>query len=420
MKKVFLSSVRILHPAFKGKSPVDVFIEDGKIAAIGANLKSPAGAEVISAEEVYLAPGFFDLNANFGEPGLETKEDIASGCRAALAGGVTSLALMPNTQPALHSKSEIAYVVNKAAAEAVNVYPLGAISEHRKGVDMAEMYDMQQAGAIAFTDGDHPVQDAGLMSRALLYAKGIGAKLFAFAEDAGLAVKAQVNEGPMATLLGLKGNPALAEELMISRDMELAAYHDTAIHFSTISSARSVQLIREAKAKGLKVSCDVAAHHLVFTEDILAEFDSHYKVKPPLRTEADRLALLAGLKDGTIDAITSQHTPHEIEYKAVEFALAAYGMIGLQTLLPMVLKAGLSPELLVEKLSVNPRKILGVALPEISEGATAEMVLFSTKAQWVFDASSNLSRSANSPLLGQNLKGKVIWACNKGKDFRAK
>lgn len=420
MKKVFLPSVSIIHPNFKAQSPLDVLIENGKITAIGENLKAPAGAEQLPTTGAYLAPGFFDLHVNFGEPGLETKEDISTGCRAALAGGVTSLALMPNTQPALQSKSEIAYIVNKAAAEAVNVYPIGTISEKRKGENLAELYDMQQAGALAFSDGNLPVQDAGLMSRALLYAKGIHAKIIAFAEDAGLSAKALINEGPMSTLLGLKGNPALAEELMISRDMELAAYHDTAIHFSTISSARSVQLIREAKAKGIKVSCDVAAHHLIFTEEVLTGFDSNFKVKPPLRTETDRLALLAGLKDGTIDAIVSQHTPHEIEHKAVEFALAADGAIALQTLLPMVLQAGLSPQELVEKLAINPRKIMGIALPEIAEGAQAELVLFHPTASWTFDASTNLSRSANSPLFGQQLTGKVLWACNNGIAFYSK
>ena len=419
MKTVFLQSVHILHPEHSAKDPVDVLLENGKIAAIGKALKVPADAEVVKGHDAWLMPGFFDLNVNFGEPGLETKEDLQSGCRAALAGGVTSLALMPNTQPALHSKSEIAYVVNKSAAEAVKVYPIGAISEKRAGENLAELYDMQQAGAIAFSDGDHPVQDAGLMSRALLYAKGIGAKIFAFAEDAGLAGKAPVNEGPMSTLLGLKGNPALAEELMISRDIELAAYHDTAIHFSTISSARSVQLIREAKAKGLKVTCDVAVHHLVFNEEVLSGFDSQFKVKPPLRTETDRLALLAGLKDGTIDAIVSQHTPHEIEFKAVEFGLAAYGMTGLQTLLPLALKAGLKPAEILEKLVINPRKILGLSLPKIAEGASAELVLFDTKAQWTLNAESNLSRSANHPLFGQQLTGKVLFACNKGQYFKS-
>ncbi len=419
MKKIFLQSATIVHPEFKSKESQDVLIIEGRIAEIGSGLKIPVGAEVIDAKDCFLSVGFCDLNVNFGEPGLETKESIASGCAAALAGGITALALMPNTTPALHSKSEISYILNKSKDEGVDIYPIGAISEDRKGEHMAELYDMKLAGALAFSDGDHPVKDTGLMSRSLLYAKGIESKLFAYAEDPGLAGKAPVNEGPMSTTLGLKGNPALAEELMIARDIELAAYHDTAIHFSTISSTKSVQLIREAKAKGIQVTCDVAAHHLVFTEDVLSDFDSNYKVKPPLRTENDRQALLAGLKDGTIDAIVSQHTPHEIEFKNVEFGLAAFGMIGLQTLLPMAIQAGLKPTELVDKLVVNPRKILGVDLPKIALGEQANLVLFDPKASWIFDSSSNRSRSANSPLMGQKLTGKVVWACNKGQSFRS-
>jgi dihydroorotase len=270
---------------------------------------------------------------------------------------------------------------------------------------------MHQAGALAFTDGDKPLAHAGVMSRALLYTKGFGARIFSYAEDASVAAHAMVNEGVVSTYLGLKGNPALAEELMISRDIELAAYNQSPIHFSTISSAKSVQLIREAKAKGIAVTCDVAAHHLVLTEDALLGFDSNYKVKPPLRTEEDRNALLAGLADDTIDAVVSQHTPHEIEFKALEFGLAAYGIIGLQTLLPLVLKAGLTTRDIIKKLALEPRKILGLALPKIAEGEAADLVLFDPKARWVFDEQTNASKSANSPFMGHEFTGQVRWAC---------
>ncbi|MEY3678480.1 MAG: Dihydroorotase [Bacteroidota bacterium] len=420
MKKLVISSATILHPDFKGKSPVDVLISDGKIIEIADKLTITDAVQVIDASGCFLSIGFCDLNVNFGEPGLETKETMNSGSRAALAGGVTALALMPNTQPPLHSKSEVAYVVNRSAAQGINVYPLGTISEERKGENLAELYDMSTAGAIAFSDGDRPVKNAGLMSKALLYAKGIGTRIFSYAEDPGLAGSATVNEGPMSTLLGLKGNPTLAEELMISRDIELAAYHDTGIHFSTISSARSVQLIREAKAKGLKITCDVAVHHLVFTDDDLAGFDSNFKVKPPLRSESDRQALLAGLRDGTIDALVSQHTPQEIEHKNVEFALAAYGITGLQTILPMCLRAGLKPAEIVEKLAINPRKILGLPVPKLAPGESAELVLFDPKTSWVFDRTSNLSLAGNHPLMGEKLTGKVLLTCNKGQVFLSK
>jgi dihydroorotase len=221
-----------------------------------------------------------------------------------------------------------------------------------------------------------------------------------------------MNEGTMSTYLGMKGNPSLAEELMVSRDLYLAEYNDARIHFSTISTANSVGLIRKAKKAGVKVTCDVAAHALVLTEELLEGFDSNYKVKPPLRTKADQKALLAGLKDGTIDAIVSQHTPHEIEFKNVEFEIASYGITALQTALPLALKAGLSPEQIVEKMSVNPRKILGLLNPVLEAGNSANFILFDPSDEWTFDEKSNYSRSANSPFMGTNLSGKVKLVYN--------
>src|SRR5471030_553158 len=221
---------------------------------------------------------------------------------------------MPNTIPPVHSKAEIEYLMNKAKKNLVDVYPLGTISHKREGKDLAEMYDMYQSGAKAFTDGNQPVQDAGLMERALLYTQGFGALVLSYPEDTAIAGKAKVHEGEVSTLLGMKGIPSLAEELIVARDLYLAEYTGSAIHFSTISTERSVELIREAKRKELKVTCDVAAHHLVLTDEALLGFDSQYKVKPPLRTRDDVDALLKGLNDGTIDAIVTQHTPHEVEF----------------------------------------------------------------------------------------------------------
>ena len=298
----------------------DVLIEKGIITKIAPGLD--ADAELIEAEGKHLSPGFFDLNCNIGELGLETKEDLKTGTAAAAAGGFTGIALMPNTIPPVHSKAEIEYLVNRAKRNLVDVYPLGSISHKREGKDLAEMFDMFLSGARAFTDGNRPVQDAGLMERALLYAQGFDALILSYPEDTAIAGKAKVNEGEISTILGMKGIPPLAEELMIARDLYLAEYTGSRIHFSTISTTRSVELIREAKRKGLEVTCDVAAHHLVLTDEALLGFDSLYKVKPPLRTRDDVKALLKGLKDGTIDAIVSQHTPHEVEFKAVEFEVA--------------------------------------------------------------------------------------------------
>ncbi|SDD93975.1 dihydroorotase [Mucilaginibacter pineti] len=408
---LLIKSATILDPGSPFHQQVaDILIENGVITRIADDIE--ADAELIEGEGKYVSPGFFDLNCNIGELGLETKEDMQSGTRAAAAGGFTGVALMPNTIPPVHSKAEIEYLLNRSRGNLVDVYPLGTISHKRDGKDLAEMYDMYLSGAKAFTDGNRPVQDAGLMERALLYAQGFDALIFSYPEDTAIAGKAKVNEGEISTLLGMKGIPSLAEELMIARDLYLAEYTVSKIHFSTISTARSVELIREAKRKGLEVTCDVAAHHLILTDEALLGFDSMYKVKPPLRTKDDVSALIKGLKDDTIDAIVSQHTPHEVEFKDVEFEVAEYGIVGLQTALALALKTGLPVELLVEKLAINPREILGVAVPVIAEGEKANLVLFDTEAEWEYNSKNNLSKSVNSPYIGQNLKGKVLLTYN--------
>jgi dihydroorotase len=414
---LLIKSATILDPGSSFHQQVtDILIENGVITRIADDID--ADAELFDAEGKYVSPGFFDLNCNIGELGLETKEDLRSGTTAAAAGGFTGIALMPNSQPPVHSKSEVEYLLNRAKGNLVDVYPLGTISQKREGKDLAEMYDMYQSGAKAFTDGSRPVQDAGLMERALLYAQGFDALVFSYPEDTAIAGKAKVNEGEISTLLGMKGIPSLAEELMVARDLYLAEYTVSRIHFTTISTARSVELIREAKRKGIEVTCDVAAHHLVLTDEALLGFDSLYKVKPPLRTADDVAALIKGLKDGTIDAIVSQHTPHEIEFKDVEFEVAEYGITGLQTAFSLALKAGLPVELIVEKLAINPREILGVETPVIAEGENANLVIFDADAEWEYSAANNKSKSANSPYIGHSLKGKVLLTYNNQQIFK--
>ncbi|MCR8560510.1 dihydroorotase [Mucilaginibacter sp. BJC16-A38] len=408
---LLIKSATIIDPNSPFNNQVaDILIEKGVISKIGPDLE--ADAELIEAEGKYVSPGFFDLNCNIGELGLETKEDLHTGTAAAAAGGFTGIALMPNTIPPVHSKAEIEYLMNRAKRNLVDVYPLGAISHKREGKDLAEMYDMFLSGAKAFTDGNRPVQDAGLMERALLYAQGFDALILSYPEDTAIAGKAKVNEGEISTLLGMKGIPPLAEELMIARDLYLAEYTGSRIHFTTISTTRSVELIREAKRKGLEVTCDVAAHHLVLTDEALMGFDSLYKVKPPLRTRDDVNALLKGLKDGTIDAIVSQHTPHEVEFKDVEFEVAEFGIIGLQTAFALALKAGLDLELIVQKLAINPREILGVDTATIAEGQDANIVLLDLGEEWEYTKRNNKSKSYNSPFIGENLKGKVVLTLN--------
>lgn len=416
MKSVLITSVKVVLPGNEfDQQVVDVFIEKGKISKIAKSIEvADKNIEIFDGTGNVLSVGFFDLNANFGEPGLETKEDITSGSAAAAAGGFTAVALMPNTEPAIQSRAEVALIVNIAKGNLVDVLPIGAVSKNRDGHEMAELYDMKQTGAIAFSDGNRSMQQAGLMSRALLYARGFGGLIIAHAEDASMAGGNKMNEGVMSTYLGMKGIPNLAESLMVSRDLYLAEYAEAPIHFTSISTAEAVDLIKKAKGKGIQVTCDVAAHQLVFTDDEIVDFDSNYKVSPPLRTKADAKALIKGLKDGVIDAVVSQHTPHEIEFKNVEFHIAKNGIIGLQTVLPLLIKAGLNEQQIVEKLAVNSRQIVGLTVPQIKEGEAANLVLFNMNESWVFDQQSNKSKSRNSPLFGKELKGKVKLVINNG------
>lgn len=414
MSTFLITSAKLISTgnSFNGQQ-VDILIKDGVIADIANKLTvSDKNIQTIDAAGAAVSAGFFDLNVNIGEPGYETKEDISTGTAAAAAGGFTAIAVHPNTNPAIQSRTEVSLLVNVAKGNLVDVYPVGAISKKREGNELAELYDMKTNGAIAFCDGNRSVQQAGLMGRALLYSKGFDGLIISFAQDESIAGGNQMNEGVMSTYLGMKGIPNLAESLMVSRDLYLAEYNEAPIHFTTISTAESVELIKKAKAKGLKVTCDVAAHNLVFTDDDVAGFDSNYKVSPPLRTKKDVKALLKGLKDGVIDAVVSQHTPQEIEFKAVEFHIAKNGITGLQTILPLLIKAGLSDEEIVDKLVVGSRKVVGLALPLIEKGAKANLVVFDSSVKWTFDEQSNKSKGKNNPLFGSELVGKVRLVVN--------
>jgi dihydroorotase len=409
---LLVKNVTVADPQSKfNNQQCDVRVENGKIKNIG-KLTADKNETVFDGQGAFLTPGFFDLNCVAGDPGFETKEDIQTLTATAKAGGFTGLALLPQTSPVVQSKSQVEYIINRAKNNLVDVLPVGAISQNREAKELAELFDMQQAGAVAFSDGDRALQDDGFMSRALQYAKGFDALLMVYPENKSIAGKSQINESKNSVLLGMKGLPALAEEMHIARDIFLATYNETKIHISNISTAGAVTLIRKAKKDGIQVSCDVTAHHLVFTEELLNDFDSNYKVKPPLRGKADIKALFAGLKDGTIDAITSQHRPEEIEFKNVEFEIAHYGIIALQTVLPLLLKAGLDISLIAEKLAINPRKLLNLAIPVIEEGIEANFTVFNTTEKWLYNASSNYSKSANSPLLGTELTGKVKLVYN--------
>lgn len=414
--KILLKSVKIIDPSSKHHLKVaDVFIQNGLVDRIGKNLQVNA-TKVIDEKSLCIAPGLVDLNCSIPDPGFEHREDINSGLAAAQAGGFTRVCVIPSGNPVVQDRAGVTYLKQKAAGNAVQLEVVAALSTNREGKDITEMFDMQGVGAIAFSDGNRGMQNAGLMSRALLYAKGINALVISFADEHSLSNNAGMHEGKMSTLLGMKGSPALAEELMIARDIFLAEYHDARIHFTQVSSAKSVDLIRAAKKKGLAVTADVAVQNLMFDESNLEDFDSNFKVTPPLRRKEDVKALWQGLKDGSIDAISTGHCPIEKEHKMVEFEIAKPGVISLQTCLSQIIANKNMPwEDCLELISNRTRKILNIEPVSVSEGSPAEFVLFDPTQKWNFDNKSNRSKSSNSALLGTAMLGKVkgIISANK-------
>ncbi len=398
----------------------DILIENGFIKKLGVNLKADKSIPVFEAADLHVSIGWFDLQVNFNDPGLEHKEDLQSGCKAAAFGGFTGVACMPSSHTPTQSKSEVEYIFTKSRNQAVDVFPIGALSKNMEGKEMTEIFDMHSAGAIAFSDNKKPISDAGLLSRALLYAKGFEAKIIHYPEEAQLALGGKISEGKMSTHLGIKGIPALAEELMVARDIALCEYNSYSIHLSNISTAKSVEMVREAKEKGIKVSCGVAVHNLVADETALNDFDSNYKVKPPLRTLEDVEALWAGLLDNTIDVICSDHSPQDIESKEREFDHAAFGMIGLETCFGLIQLANQRMELhhLLDKISRAPRNIVALEVPAIEEGSAANLTLFAPNTSWKFSANNIQSKSKNTPFIGKELKGKVYGIINKNQFFK--
>lgn len=414
--RLLIQNTTIAHPnsPHNGQKR-DILIENGTIVSIAApNSISTENAELVNGTGTYTAPGFMDMRAQFADPGFEHREDLISGTKAAAAGGFTGVAVLPNTYPPVHSKSEVEYVLNKAKGHVTTVYPIGCITQNHEGKELAELYDMHTAGAIAFSDGDHTINNSGLMHRALLYAKGFDGLLCVHPEDKGMAVGGQMNESATSTRLGMRGIPNLAEQLIIERDIELVRYNDAKLHFSHITTAEAVQLIRAAKADGLKITADVAIAHLSWDDEALEDYDSNFKVTPPLRTHKDIDALIEGLKDGTIDAICSDHNPQDAESKVLEYEYAETGMLGLQTFLPLLVKLApvLGWDVLIKVIAINPRKILGLGEVELTEGKTANLTVFNPTQQWTFDKSSNLSKSVNSPLWGRELTGKIVFTMN--------
>lgn len=397
---------------FNGKV-VDILIEKGIISKVGENLKNLKKIKEINFNNLHVSAGWFDMRTNFCDPGNEYKEDLNSGLKAAAKGGFTGVMVMPDTTPATSTKSGIEYIINKVKGNIVDALPAGSLSHNCEGKEIAEMYDMHSAGAIAFTDNKKGIKSSSLLNRALLYTQSFNGLIIDFPNDKELSNDGQINEGVVSTELGLKGIPALAEELMVIRDIYLAEYCNARIHLSNISTKKSVQLIREAKKKGLRITADVNSYHLLLNETELLHFDNNCKVIPPLRTKADVKALINGLQDGTLDVICSDHTPEDIENKQCEFDNAAFGMVNLQTSFSAANTNGkIDLENLISKITSTPRTILGLDNIEIKEGKTANLTLFNPTEKWSLKETDIISKSKNTPLIGRELTGIVYGVIN--------
>ena len=397
---------------------VDILVDNGVITQIAANIKTDKAVKIIEHENLHASPGWFDMQANFCDPGFEHKEDLQSGMHAAAQGGFTGVCIMPATNPPLHSKSQIDYVVNACRNNVVDIYPAGCLTQNSEGKEMTEMFDMKQAGAIAFTDYKHSIKDSGLLVRLLQYAENTGSLIITHCEDKSLAAGGQMNEGETSTHLGLKGIPALAEELMVQRNINLLTYAGGKMHIPTISSKQSADAIKQAKGKNLHITAGIAAHNLLLNDTALTEFDTNLKLTPPLRDKNEVENLKRAVITDSIDVIVSDHCPEEIENKDVEFDHAAFGIIALETAYATAntaLYEKIEQDKLIEKISTNPRKILGLAIPVLKAGEKANITLFNPDLSWELGAEHIKSKSKNTPFMHYRFTGKAIAVLNNGK-----
>lgn len=414
-----LKRARILDPSQGLDMTGDILISDGKISEIGEDLifGGDSETEIIDCAGLTAAPGLVDMHVHLRDPGQTHKEDVLSGCRAAAAGGVTSLLAMPNTVPPMDSPEAVRALLEKAKTADAAVYTAACITQGLKGEELADLAALRQAGAIALSDDGKPVKNTARLLEALQQGPGLGLTVTAHCEDAYLAAGGLINEGKISRELGVKGIPNAAEDCGTAREIAAAASIGAPVHICHVSTRGAVELIRDAKRRGVKVTAETCPHYLLLTEDALKKRDADYRMNPPLRTEEDRLALLEGLKDGTIDAISTDHAPHTSEEKA-DFLTAPNGSIGMETSLAAVLTAldgVLTLSQILEKMSWNPAKILNIPAGTLQTGANADIVLFDPEQRWTVDENALHGKSRNTPFKGMTLKGKVLLTIFRGR-----
>ncbi len=415
--KILIQSAKILDPQspFHQKEK-NILINNGRIEQIGE--KNYSADKTIKAEGMLLSIGWFDLGTFIGDPGLEHREDLSSVTKAAVAGGFAELAMLPNTSPSVQTKNEVAYISRLNENRLLQIHPMASVTRNNKGEELTEMIDLHEAGAIAFTDGLKPIWHTDILMKALQYLQKFNGVLIDHPEDTWLNLFGQMHEGVMSTKLGLKGMPRIAEEIAVGKQIELLNYAGGRLHLSRISTGKTVDLIRAAKKK-LTLTCDITAYQALYDDSYLSHFDTNYKVSPPLREKADNEALIRGLKDGTIDVICSGHLPQDDESKNLEFDLAEFGIINLQTFGSQLtaLSKYVDWDRLIEKVTVAPREVLHLEMPKIAEDEKANLTLFDPERSWRFDERSNFSKSKNSPWLGAELTGKVMAVFNNNKHW---